>query len=419
MADAGVSQRRNIIFHVDMDAFYASVEVRDHPALKGKALVVGADPRGGRGRGVVCTASYEARRFGIRSAMPISQAYRLAPHATFVRPDFSKYSAASDAVMAVLERYADELELVGLDEAYLDVTQRCGGSWEMARSLAASLQAAVRRETGLSCSIGVAPNKSVAKIATDQRKPHGITQVLPDAIHAFLAPLPVRAANGCGPKTAAALADLGISTIGQLAATPRARLESAFGSHGAWLWHIAQGHDDRPVSADDGERKSRGNESTFMRDEEDPDVVIATALGLLDESLERNRRRESLAFATLTVKVRYSGFVTLTRAQTAPVPFEPGDPDADARARRSVTALLAPLLDGRAVRLVGVRMSGFQGKTGQRPLSAFGIACNAIGPAAMRLASPRPGFASAGVPKGAFDPGGLRWGRLDVVAAAV
>ncbi|MES2154977.1 MAG: DNA polymerase IV [bacterium] len=398
-----------IVFHVDMDAFYASVEVRDDPSLRGVPLVVGADPRGGKGRGVVCTASYEARKYGIKSAMPIAQAYRLAPHARFIPPDFSKYGPASDAVMQVLERYAGTMECVGLDEAYLDVTERCGGDWDAARSLAHSLQAAVRRETRLSCSIGVAPSKSVAKIASDRRKPHGVTVVPPQAVTAFLEPLPVRAANGCGPKTAAALAELGIHTIGQLAQRPRPDLERAFGTHGAWLWQIANGLDDRPVVAEHGERKSRGNETTFLQDERDTKRVVGTAIDLLDESLERSGRRDARAFSTVTVKVRYTGFVTLTRASTAAVPYEPGDPDASKRAKATVAALLEPLLDGRGVRLVGVRLSGFVEPTGQRPLTAFGLLRRGVDRPTRHVA----GLLRHGIPVGAFDPGGLRWRRLE------
>jgi len=399
-----------IVFHVDMDAFYASVEVRDDPSLRGLPLVVGADPRGGRGRGVVCTASYEARKYGIRSAMPISQAYRLAPHATFIPPKFGKYGPASDAVMAVLEKYADVLEVVGMDEAYLDVTTRTGGDWDAAKSLAHSLQAAVRRETGLSCSVGVAPSKSLAKIASDRNKPHGVTRVRPDEVTQFLSPLPVRAANGCGPKTADALRELGILTIGQLAATPQATLEKEFGSHGAWLWMIANGRDERPVDGNHGERKSRGNETTFFRDETDAGTVIGTARDLLDESMRHNARGDGRAFATLTVKVRYAGFVTLTRAHTASVPYEPEDPGAPDRAAAVIEGLLRPLLDGRAVRLVGVRMSSFVEPTGQRPLSAFGMTLAGLANAARQTAvllRSRPA-----TPSGAFDPGGLRWATL-------
>lgn len=400
-----------IIFHVDMDAFYAAIEVRDDPSLKGLPLVIGADPRGGRGRGVVCTASYEARKFGIRSAMPISQAYRLAPHARYVPPNFSKYGPASEAVMEVLERYADVLEVVGMDEAYLDVTTQTQGDWGLAHSLALSLQAAVKRATGLSCSVGVAPNKSAAKVASDFRKPHGVTVVSQKQLLGFLAPLACRKLNGCGPKTASLLAEEGITTVAQLAATPVAELESILGSHGHWLHAIANGLDDRRVLAEHGERKSRGNETTFHHDRDRPSQVAETALHLLDELLE-GQERDGRAFSTLTVKVRYSGFTTVTRAHTLPSPLEPGHAGLRDTARHATAELLAPLLDGRRVRLVGVRLSGFSAAVGQQSLASYGVAPNVpsllsglAGAAAALHLGPRPA-------PGGFDPGGLRWTRL-------
>lgn len=394
-----------VIFHVDMDAFYAAVEMRDDPRLRKVALVIGADPRRGQGRGVVCTANYEARKFGVRSAMPISQAYRLAPHAVYVRPDFSKYGPASDAVMQVLERYADVLEVVGLDEAYLDMTATCldgEGSvdWGRATDVARSLQAAVARETGLSCSVGVAPSKAVAKIATDRRKPHGVTPVRPDQVRAFLDPLPVRCISGCGPKTAAALQDDGIRTIAQLAAARVEDLERRFGSHGAWLHRLAHGDDPRPVVADHGPRKSRGNETTFGRDEARADKVLRVAADLLEETIDHHDRRDRRAFTTLAVKLRYADFTTLTRAKTVEVPFEMDRSDTPARAWAVAKALLDPLLDGRAVRLVGVRLTNFIEPTGQRPLSAYGIAG-----VPEPIVRPKPRLEK---PWGAFDPGGLR-----------
>ncbi len=400
-----------ILFHLDMDAFYASVEVRDNPSLKGLPLVVGADPQNGRGRGVVCTASYEARAFGIRSAMPISEAWRRAPHATYIRPDFRKYGPASHAVMEVLERYADILEVVGMDEAYLDVTERCHADpevppWEAALNLARSLQAAVKRVTGLSCSIGVASSKSVAKVASDRRKPHGITRVRPEEVAAFLEPLAPAKLNGCGPKTASALRELGVTTIGDLARLGEAALTAQFGSHGAWLHHVANGRDDRPVVADHGARKSRGNETTFGRDQRDAGRILATAHGLLDEILTDQGERDGRAFSTLTVKLRYGDFTTLTRAFTIPAPLKAGQDASADLARRVVADLLGPLLDGRSVRLVGVRLSGFQEATGQQALTAYGFA--GLARARLHVA----GLARARVASGAFNPGGLRWTTL-------
>ena len=404
-----------VVLHVDMDAFYAGVEARDDPRLRGVPLVVGADPRGGRGRGVVCTASYEARKFGIRSAMPISQAWRAAPHAVFVRPDFRKYLAESRKVMAILERYADELEVVGLDEAYLDVTERVRGEegkpdWDLASSLARSLQAAVSRELRLSCSIGIAPSKSVAKIASDARKPHGVFRLRPHEVRAYLEPLSCGKLHGCGPKTAAALKEIGIHTIGELAEADPRILEARFGSHGAWLHRIANADDSRRVDGNRGERKSRGNETTFMRDEADPAEVRRVAAGLLDELLDDQGHRDRRPFATLTVKVRYRGFETVTRARTVPHPLDASDPTACATAHATVEALLAPLLDGRPVRLVGVRLSGFKDPEGQRALSAFGFS----GIVAPRLHAA--GIVRVRAPPGAFDPGGLRWTNLATYA---
>lgn len=402
-----------VIFHLDMDAFYASVEARDDPSLRGRPLVVGADPDGGRGRGVVCTASYEARAFGIRSAMPIGEAWRRAPHATFLRPDFRKYAAASRAVMEVLERYADVLEVAGMDEAYLDLSLRSAGAdgapdWEVALSLARSLQAAVKRATGLSCSIGIAPSKSVAKVASDRHKPHGITRVRPDDVVAFLEPLAPGKLNGCGPKTAAALREVGITTIGELARLPEASLVAQLGSHGAWLHSLANGRDPRSVVADHGARKSRGNETTFHRDQRDPERVLATAAELLDELLDDQQERDGRAVATVTVKLRYGDFTTLSRAFTFPAPLEAGSETTGAQMRAAVQALLAPLLDGRPVRLVGVRLSGFQEATGQQPLVAFGLVLAGLTQTALRGV----GLLRSRAPPGAFDPGGLRWTNL-------
>ncbi len=354
--------------HVDMDAFYAAVEERDDPSLRGQPLVIGADPQSGAGRGVVSTANYEARRYGIGSAQPISQAYRACPEANFVRPDFTRYKAASRQVMHVLGQYADVLQIAGLDEAYLDITAASHGDWTKARSLARSLKACVKRSTGLTCSIGVAPNKAVAKIASDHRKPSGITVVTPASVTGFLAPQPVSRINGCGPKTAARLQDMDIHTIHDLANADAAALAQHFGNHGAWLQAVAKGHDERPVAASRGPPKSASQERTFARDEDNPDTVIQAAQRLLRRLLGDRKH----AFATLGVKVRYSDFSTYTRDHTFPVPLDPDHDDAPHIASATLAVLLGPLLDGRPVRLVGVRLGNLCQRTGQRPLSRFG-----------------------------------------------
>lgn len=376
-----------VLFHVDMDAFFAAVETRERPGLARVPLVIGADPQNGRGRGVVCTANYVARRYGIHSAMPIGKAWEACPHAVFLGPDGGKYRPASHEVMAVLARYADVLQVVGLDEAYLDVTGRCGGDWGRARALAHSLQAAVKRETGLGCSVGVAHTKSLAKIASDHRKPHGVTVVPPAEAPRFLDPLPVRLINGCGPKTARSLEEWDLPTIGELARADPAFLESRFGKHGLWLWRVANGDDPRPVEADRGPAKSRGNERTYARDERDMGRVRASARRLLSGLLAGRAARDRRAFSTVTVKVRYSDFTTVTRAHTLSVALEPEGAETEALSWATCESLLSGLLDGRPVRLVGVRLSGFSETTGQARLGSFGLQ---VAPAAARTPPPVP-----------------------------
>src|SRR5262245_30737063 len=217
------------ILHVDMDAFYAAVEQRDRPELRGKPVIVGADPRGGQGRGVVSTASYEARRFGVHSAMPISKAWRLCPQGCYVPPDMAKYARVSDQVMEILGRFTDCVEPISIDEAFLDVTasRRALGDGE---TIARALKDTIRAETSLTASVGVACSKLVAKVASDLRKPDGLVVVPPGTEAALLAPLPVRRLWGVGPKLEQALARIGVSTIGELAALDPARLEHRLGT---------------------------------------------------------------------------------------------------------------------------------------------------------------------------------------------
>jgi nucleotidyltransferase/DNA polymerase involved in DNA repair len=218
------------ILHVDMDAFYAAVEQRDRPELRGKPVIVGADPKGGRGRGVVSTASYEARRFGVASAMPISEAFRRCPKGIYLQPDMERYVRESSRIMAILERFSDRVEPVSIDEAFLDATgsERALGSGE---TIGRNLKQAIRDETLLSASVGVASSKLVAKVASDVRKPDGLTVVAPGTEAAFLAPLPVRRLWGVGPKMEETLAKLGVTTIGELAALDAPRLARKIGTH--------------------------------------------------------------------------------------------------------------------------------------------------------------------------------------------
>ncbi len=332
------------IIHVDMDAFYASIEQRDRPELRGRPLAVGGSPDG---RGVVAAASYEARRFGVRSAMPSRTALRLCPELTFVRPDFARYRAASRQLHGVLADFSDVIEPLSLDEAYLDVTADKAGLGTAARA-AARIRERVRADLGLTCSAGVAPLKFVAKIASDFRKPDGLTVVPPEAVLDFVRPLPIRKLWGVGPATLARLEALEVATIGDLADLPEERLVTELGSRGAFLWRLANGQDPRPVQAE-RIRKSRSAEHTFDSDVTDAEVLHAT----LEEQAARVGGAER--GRTVTLKVRYSDFTTVTRAETLAEATD--DPEVVlAVASRLLARTEAP---GRPIRLIGVGLSGF------------------------------------------------------------
>jgi nucleotidyltransferase/DNA polymerase involved in DNA repair len=345
-----------------MDAFYAAIEQRDRPELRGRPVIVGADPRGGRGRGVVSTASYEARRFGVGSAMPISRAYRLCPDGVYLPVDMEKYVAVSRQVMEVLRRYTDLVEPISIDEAFLDVTGslRLKGTGE---TIARDLKQAIRRETQLTASVGVAPSKLVAKIASDLEKPDGLVVVPPGTEAAFLAPLPVRRLWGVGPKLEEALFRQGVATIGQLAALPDAALERRFGTHGHELLLLARGLDDRPVVADPDRAKSMGQEHTFGTDTAELPTLRRTLLSLADAVAAR-LRGHGLRGRTITLKYRDETFRTVTRAETLPDATDSGEV-----LFRTAWRLFEGVHGPRKVRLLGVYASHFAG-SGQLPLFA-------------------------------------------------
>jgi nucleotidyltransferase/DNA polymerase involved in DNA repair len=351
-----------LILHVDMDAFYAAVEQRDRPELRGKPVVVGADPQSGRGRGVVATASYEARRFGIGSAMPISQAFRACPTAVFVRPDMDKYVGVSKQVMEVLHHFSDAVEPISIDEAFLDVTgsvrlltRRAAADEEAGAAIARDLKAAIRQATQLTASVGVASSKMVAKVASDLRKPDGLVVVPPGTEAAFLAPLPVRRLWGVGPKLEEVLARLGIHTIGQLASTDPARLERRIGTHGHDLLELARGADAREVARTPEDAKSLGQEHTFDVDTDDLERLRRTLLELCDSVARRLRQHETTA-RTLTLKYRDERFQTTTRAHTPGSLMDSGDALFDVAWR-----LFTAVHGRRRVRLLGVYASGLGG----------------------------------------------------------
>jgi nucleotidyltransferase/DNA polymerase involved in DNA repair len=306
-------QKERYIVHVDMDAFFASIEQRDNPSLKGKPVVIGADPKQGLGRGVVSTASYEARKFGIHSAMPISIAYNRCPNATFLPPSMHKYVSASKQIHAILDTFTPNIEQVSIDEAFLDIT----ASFHLFGSPLATcklIKEKIKKETKLTASIGLAPTKMAAKIASDINKPDGIFEVKPESLLNFLWPLPVEKISGLGEKSKITLNRAGINTIGDLAKRGIKELVSVFGKNGEYFWYLAKGIDESEVKQSE-EVKSISNEVTFEEDTLDEKLIKRELLSL-SESVSDRLRQERFKARTITLKIRVTGFHTYTRAIT-------------------------------------------------------------------------------------------------------
>ncbi|MDE3228250.1 MAG: DNA polymerase IV [Chloroflexota bacterium] len=352
-AGAGATPGYRRVMHCDLDCFFAAVEELDDPRLRGKPVIVGGDPDR---RGVVSTANYVARRYGVHSAMAGSIAKRLCPGAIFLRPRFERYRELSRAVMAILGEACETLEQVSIDEAYGELPPGVVGCVP-AQRIAAEVKRLVRAETGLIISIGVARNKSIAKLASDLSKPDGLLVVKPDAEAAFLHPLPVGRLSGVGPATAERLAGMGIATVGDLATRPREELATALGKHGGWLWMVARGQDDRPVVADYGPPKSVSCEDTFDRDISDLDRA-AEQVERLAAEVARRVDAKRLVGRSVTLKVRWSDFRIMTRQQSLAAPSAEAAPiiaAADGLLRREIGPLLAT---GGAIRLLGVGLHG-------------------------------------------------------------
>ncbi|HEX6211342.1 MAG TPA: DNA polymerase IV [Methylomirabilota bacterium] len=346
-----------VIAHVDMDAFYASVEQRDRPELRGRPVIVGADPRG---RGVVSACSYEARVFGVRSAMPISRAYRLCPRGVYLPVDMDKYARVSGEIMTILGDFSPLVEPVSVDEAFLDLTGT-ESLWGAPREAVRRIKARIREETGLTASAGLAANKFVAKVASDLEKPDGLVVVPTGGEAAFLAPLSIERLWGVGKATARELQALGVATIGQLQALSRAALSARLGPHGPDLLDLAFGRDARPVEPF-SPPKSMGAETTFGQDCRDPARLEATLRGQA-ERVARELRAEGLAACRVTLKLRWADFQTLTRSHTA-------DPTQDGlEIYRRAAMLLARERLVQPVRLIGLAASTLQPEArGQLPL---------------------------------------------------
>ena len=343
--------KRRFIVHLDMDAFFAAIEQRDNPGLRGQPVVIGADPKAGKGRGVVATCSYEARKFGIHSALPISVAYQKCPRAVFLRPDMEKYSGISGRIMETLHTFTHAVEPVSIDEAFLDISDtyvHFGTPLETCRLIKARL----KETTGLTASIGLAPNKLAAKIASEINKPDGLVEVTLENMIDFLRPLSLKKIWGLGEKSRVVLEARGIKTIGELADRNSREIIVLFGKTGAHFWQLANGIDEREVRAET-DAKSIGNEFTFDEDTSALPEIKAALLSLCEKVASR-LRPAGFQGRTVTLKIRFADFQTFTRAVTIKEPTNSVD-----IIYRQIKLLADSFLTKRKkVRLVGVKVSG-------------------------------------------------------------
>ncbi len=353
--------KKRTIFHLDMDHFYTAIEERERPEIKGKPVVVGSDPKEGKGRGVVSTSNYEARKLGIRSGMPISHAWKLCPSAVFLPPNFPLYIKVSNEIMEIAKKYADKFEQWGIDEAFLDVSCKAQSPAE-AEALAKQIKAEIKEKTLLTCSIGVGPNKLIAKVASDYQKPDGLTIVSEADAEAFLAPLAARKLLWVGRKTEARLKELGVNTIGELASFDSTVLTANFGVMGLQMHLMAKGIDKSAVESRVGV-KSISHETTFEEDTADGDAVLK-ALVALCVDVQKEVAEQRLLFKTVTLKIRYENFETHTRSKTLPF-LTNRQHDLEKTAKEM---FLACLRRDRKVRLVGVRVSSLVSAEKQKTL---------------------------------------------------
>jgi len=334
-----------------MDAFFAAVETRDDPRLAGMPLVIGGNPRE---RGVVSTANYEARKFGIHSAMPARRAYELCPRAVFMRPNIAKYVEESRAILEIFQRFTPLVEQASIDEAYLDVTENYLGN-PSATLIAMAVRRAIFEERRLTASAGVSFNKFLAKMASEKRKPDGLSVITPAAAPAFLAALPIEKFHGIGEVTARKFLKMGVKTGADLLKLDKTILTINFGKAGDFYYHIVRGEDERPVTVE-YEPKSVGRETTFQQDLSELSQIRAQTVLLAGKVADRLSRNQ-LAGRTVTLKLRYENFQTVTRAVTGDSRIDqPGE-----IARQALELLENTLLPGRKVRLIGVTVSNFAG----------------------------------------------------------
>jgi DNA polymerase IV (DinB-like DNA polymerase) len=352
-----------IILHIDLDAFFASVEEVNHPELKGRPIVVGADPKQGKGRGVVSTCNYEARKFGLHSAMPISQAWNLCPQAVYLPVNMPLYEEVSKRIINILRSFADRLEQVSIDEAFLDISHKVGDLKE-AKTLAEEIKSIIMKREMLTCSIGIGPNKLVAKIASDYKKPNGLTIISKNDVRKFLTPLNVEKLGGIGSKTKERLNSIGIRTIQDLASADIKKLKDTFGAWGLELHSMAHGIDESEI-IEEWIPRSFSREHTFDEDTSNFNELKSTVHNLCEEVVAETMENDFL-FKTITVKIRYENFETHTHSKTLSFPTSSTE-----TMKNTAILLLSPFLrSGRRIRLLGIRASNLSKKIHQKTLES-------------------------------------------------
>jgi len=351
-----------IIMHVDMDHFFSAVEEREHSEYKGKPVIVGADPKEGKGRGVVSTCNYEARKFKVKSGMPISKAWKLCPQAIYVPVNYKLYGQVSSNIMTILRRYADKFEPMGFDEAFLDISSR--GSFEEAKKLAQEIKREIYEKEELTCSIGVGPNKLVAKIASEFQKPDGLTIVTEEDVKKFLWPLPVDKLWGVGKKTERKLHEMKIKTIGDLANYDPSQLIERFGGVLGTQFHLMAHGIDRSEVIEGWEAKSISREFTFEEDTSDSNLIYKT-LDKLCEEVYGDLKKSRFHFKTVSIKIRYSNFETHMRSKTLPF-LTDRLKDIQKTCHELIEAFLQ---SNRKIRLVGAKVSKLVSSEKQKTLA--------------------------------------------------
>ena len=365
-------KKNRYILHCDLDCFYAAVEIRDNPQFKGKPVIIGADPKKGKGRGVISTCSYEARKFGLHSGMPISQAYKKCPHGIYLRPNYMKYSQVSKYVMKIIKKYSESFQKVGSDEAYLDITD-LSTNLKVVKQIAKKIQNEIYKKVGITISIGCAPTKSLAKIASDYNKPNGITIFTTENYKDILKDMDITRIPGIGKKSKIYFNKRGINKIGDLIDKSIYEMMELFGNHGKWIWQVLNCSDKRKVKEFHKVRKSISKEWTFYKDIKNFNMILFN-LDEINKKIHKVLYKKNISYRTITLKIRFDNYQTFTRSKTISYPI------CD---KKKVLSIILNLYNeflniSKKIRLLGIKLSNFERSIKSRQLTLIDYKNNKI-----------------------------------------